>query len=73
MQVVTQKLDLDQTLMAHTRTERRIRDQTQFSAANFSLDDSDILPRIALKIPQEFPSASLDITLRSPASAAVSD
>ena len=35
------KLDLDQTSMAHTHTERHIRDQTQFSVANFSLDDSD--------------------------------
>ena len=41
MQVVTWKLDLDQTSMAHTHTERHIRDQTQFSVANFSLDDSD--------------------------------
>ena len=35
MQVVTWKLDLDQTSMEHTH------DQTQFSVANFSLDDSD--------------------------------
>ena len=41
VQVVTWKLDLDQTSMAHTHTERHIRDQTQFSVANFSLDDSD--------------------------------
>ena len=41
VQVVTRKLDLDQTSMAHTHTERYIRDQTQFSVANFSLDDSD--------------------------------
>ena len=41
VQVVTRKLDLDQTSMAHTHTERHIRDQTQFSVANFSLDDSN--------------------------------
>ena len=41
VQVVTRKLVLDQTSMAHTHTERYIRDQTQFSVANFSLDDSD--------------------------------
>ena len=41
VQAVTRKLDLDQTSMAHTYTERHIRDQTQFSVANFSLDDSD--------------------------------
>ena len=41
VQVVTRKLDLDQTSMAHTDTERHRRDQTQFSVANFSLDDSD--------------------------------
>ena len=40
VQVVTRKLDLDQTSMAHTHTERHIRDQTRFSVANFSLDDS---------------------------------
>ena len=40
VQVVTRKLDLDQTSMAHTYTERHIRDHTQFSVANFSLDDS---------------------------------
>ena len=39
--IITRKLDLDQTSMAHTHTERYIRDQTQFSVANFSLDDSD--------------------------------
>ena len=41
VQVVTRKLDLDQISMAHTHTERHIRDQTQFSVANSSLDDSD--------------------------------
>ena len=41
VQVVTRKLDLDQTSMAHTYTERHICDQTQFSVANFSLGDSD--------------------------------
>ena len=41
VQVVTRKLDLDQTSMAHTYTERHIREQTQFSVANFSLDDFD--------------------------------
>jgi len=41
VQVVTRKLDLDQTPVAHTHTERHIRDQTHFSVANFSLDDSD--------------------------------
>ena len=35
MQVVTQKLDLDQTSMAYMHTERHIRDQTQFSVAKF--------------------------------------
>ena len=30
VQVVTRKLDLDQTSMTHTHTERHIRDQTQF-------------------------------------------
>ena len=39
--VVTRKLDLDQTSTARTHTERHIRVQTQFSVANFSLDDSD--------------------------------
>ena len=41
VQVVARKLDLDQTSVAHTHTERHIGDQTQFSVANFSLDDSD--------------------------------
>ena len=41
VQVVTRKLDLDQTSMVHTHTERHIRDETQFSVANFSLGDSD--------------------------------
>ena len=41
VQVVTRKLDLDQMSMAHTHTERHVRDQTYFSVANFSLDDSD--------------------------------
>ena len=41
MQVVTRKLDLDQTSMARTHKERHIRDQTKFSVANFPLDDSD--------------------------------
>ena len=41
VQVVTRKLDLDQTSMAHTHTERHIRDQTYLSVANFSLVDSD--------------------------------
>ena len=41
VQVVTQKLDLDQTPMAHTHMERGIHDQTHFSVANFSLGDSD--------------------------------
>ena len=41
VQIVTRKLDLHQTSMAQTHTERHIRDQTQFSFANLSLDDSD--------------------------------
>ena len=41
VQVVTRKLDLDQTSMAHTHTERHECDQTHFSVANFYLDDSD--------------------------------
>ena len=61
MQVVTQKLDLGQTSMAHMLIERHIRDQTQISVADFSLDDSDNI----FEMPQEFPSGSLDITLRS--------
>ena len=40
VQVVNRKLDLDQTSVAHAQTES-IRDQTHFSVANFSLDDSD--------------------------------
>ena len=68
VQVVTQKLDLGQTSMMHTHTERHIRDQTQISVADFSLDDSDNI----FKMPQEFPSASLDIIRMSSASAAVS-
>ena len=39
--VVTRKVDLDQTSMAHMHTERHKCDQTQFSVANFCLDDSD--------------------------------
>ena len=43
VQVITRKLDLDQTSMVHTHVymERHTRDQTHFSVANFSLDDSD--------------------------------
>ena len=41
VQVVTRKLDLDQTSMAHTHTERHIRDQTQFSVASDSGDICD--------------------------------
>ena len=41
VQVVTRKLDLDQTSMARTHKERHIRDQTKFSVANFPLDGSD--------------------------------
>ena len=37
--VVTRKLDLDQTSMAHAHTERHKCDQTHFSVANFYLDD----------------------------------
>ena len=39
--VVPRKLDLDQTSMAHTHTERYKCDQTHFSVANFYRDDSD--------------------------------
>ena len=39
--VVTRKVDLDQTSMAHMHTERHKWDQTHFSVANFCLDDSD--------------------------------
>ena len=41
VQIVTRKLDLDQTSMTHMHTERYIRDHTQFAVANFSLDDFD--------------------------------
>ena len=41
VQVVTGKLDLDQTSMALTHTKRHKCDQTHFSVANFCLDDSD--------------------------------
>ena len=50
VQVVTRKLDLDQTSMTHTHTERHIRDQTQISVADFSLDDSDNI----FKCPRNF-------------------
>ena len=38
--IITRKLDLDQTSMAHTHTERRKCDQTHFSVTNFYLDGS---------------------------------
>ena len=41
VQVVTRKLVLNQTSMAHTHTERHKCDQTRFLVANFYLDDSD--------------------------------
>ena len=50
MQVVTQKLDLGQISMAHMLIERHIRDQTQISVADFSLDDSDNI----FKCPRNF-------------------
>ena len=52
VQVVTRKLDLDQTSMAHTHTERHIRDQTQFSVASDSGDNCD--PEQHLKCPRNF-------------------
>ena len=39
--VVTRKLELDQTLLAHTHTKRHNCDKTKFSVPNFYLDDSD--------------------------------
>ena len=41
VQVVTRKLDLAQTSVAHTHTERHKCDQTHFSVENICLDDSD--------------------------------
>ena len=42
VQVVTRKLDLDKHQW-RLRIWKDIRDQTQFSVANFSLDDSDVI------------------------------
>ena len=71
--VVPRKLDLDQISMPHTHTE-----DTNVIKLSFRLQISiwmflvRSVIRIRLKMPQEFPTASLDITLRSSASAAVS-
>ena len=64
--VVTRKLDLDQTSMAYTHTERH-----NVIKLTFWLQVS-IWMILMIFVTQEFLTTSLDITLRSSASAVVS-